>query len=259
MQRLSFHHLPVYHSCNFRFFDEGEWHVTRTWHEHVMIFMLDGVLHFTEDEKPVSVCKNHYYIQKAHMRQSADRPSECPRYFYIHFGGVIEDSDAGLPLQGRFDPQIILPLLENIQSICKDPARTRFEKRFVFYKLLSALDSSQIKPHSPRRALAENIHDIIVAESALPFSMDKLSLRLSYSKNYLIEVFKEVYGTTPYKFLNLIRLESARQLLITTEKSCQAISDECGFSEYSLFYKQFCARFGSSPQTYKKQLCLPED
>ena len=88
--------------------------------------------------------------------------------------------------------------------------------------------------------------------------MDVLSDRLSYSKNYLIDVFKETYGTTPYKYVNLTRLENARQLLITTDKSCQAISDECGFSEYSLFYKLFRAHFDTSPQLYKKKMCKQE-
>ncbi len=259
MEKLSFHHLPKYTACNFRFFDEGESHITRMWDQHVLIFMLEGTLHFTEDGVPVSVCKNHYYIQKAFLRQSADRPSECPRYFYIHFEGSIEDTDEGLPLEGKFDPQVMVPLFKEMERICKDPIRTRFEKRYIFYKLLSILDSSQKKLVSPRRALAEKMYEIIAAESSAPFSIEELSERLSYSKNYLIDVFKQTYGTTPYKYVNLLRLENARQLLITTEKSCQTISDECGFSEYSLFYKLFRAHFGSSPLEYKKQMCNRRD
>ncbi len=258
MQRLSFHHLPVYRWCNFRFFEPGEMHVTRVWPQHVIIFMLEGTLNFTEDGREVSVCKNHYYIQKAFLRQSANVPSDSPRYFYIHFEGSIEDTDEGLAMEGKFDPQLMVPLFHEMEKICKDPIRTRFEKRYVFYKLLTALDSSQKKLISPQRALAEKMHDIILRESSSPFSMEDLSERLSYSKNYLIEVFKRTYGTTPYKYVNHMRLENARQLLITTDKSCQAISDECGFSEYSLFYKLFRAQFGSSPQIYKKQMCRAE-
>ena len=259
MEKLSFHHLPKYSSCNFRTFEEGESHITRMWDQNVLIFMLEGTLHFTENGVPVSVCKNHYYIQKARLRQSADRPSECPRYFYIHFWGNVEETDDGLPLEGKFDPQTMLPLFREMEKICKDPIRTRFEKRYIFYKLLSVLDSSQKKLVSPRRALAERMHDIILAESASPFSMEELSERLSYSKNYLIDVFKQTYGTTPYKYVNLMRLENACQLLITTEKSCQAISDECGFSEYSLFYKLFRAQFGCSPQLYRRRVCMRDE
>ncbi len=259
MERLSFHHLPKYRLCNFRFFEPGELHVTRVWPQHVLIFMLDGVLKFVENGKRVCVCKNHYYIQKAFMHQSADEPSDCPRYFYIHFDGNIEDTDEGLPLEGKFDAQLMLPLFYEMEKVCKDPIRTRFEKRYVFYKLLTALDSSQKKFISPQRALAEKMHEIILRECNGAFSMDRLSERLSYSKNYLIDVFKKTYGTTPYKYVNLMRLENARQLLITTDKSCQSISDECGFSEYSLFYKLFRAQFGVSPQIYKKQMCKSEE
>ena len=221
--------------------------------------MLDGTLSFVEDDRRVTLCKNQYYIQKAFLHQSADEPSDCPRYFYIHFDGSIEDTDEGLPLEGRFDPQIMCPLFDEMEKICKDPIRTRFEKRFIFYKLLTALDSSRKKYVSPQRALAERMHEIILRECNAPFSMDKLSERLSYSKNYLIDVFKHTYGTTPYKYVNLMRLENARQLLIATDKSCQTISDECGFSEYSLFYKLFRAQFGTSPQNYKKRMCRATD
>ena len=255
MERLSFHHLPIYRQCSYRRFKPGEKHVTRTWHEHVIIFMIDGSLTFTEDGKKVTVCKNHYYIQKALLRQSADEPSDCPVYFYIHFDGNIEETEDGLPLEGKFDPMIMLPLFQEVEKICKDTFRTRFEKRFIFYKLLAALDSSQKDVKTPAQILAEKLHDIILDEYAQPFSIEAMSERLRYSKNYLIDVFRQYYGTTPYKYVNLMRLEKARHLLITTDKSCQSISDECGFSEYSLFYKLFRAQFGASPLIYKKKLC----
>lgn len=255
MERLSFHHLPKYKSSNFRLFEPGEMHVTRVWHEHVMIFMIDGTLNFTEEGKHVSVCKNHYYIQKAFLHQSADKASECPHYFYIHFEGSIEETQEGLALEGRFDPQLILPLIYETDKICKDPSRTRFEKRYVFYKLISTLDSSQKKLVTPQRALAERMHEIILDQYLSPFSVEELSDRLSYSKNYLIDVFKKTYALTPYKYVNMLRLEHARQLLITTDKSCQTVSDECGFAEYSLFYKLFRSQFGTSPQQYKQQMC----
>ena len=255
MEKLSFHHLPAYRLCAFRYFEPGEKHITRVWHENVMIFMLDGTLKFIEDGKRVSVCKNQYYIQKAYLSQTADEPSDCPKYFYIHFEGSIEETEDGLPLQGTFDPSVMLPLFKEVEKVCHDKFRTHFEKRYVFYKLLSALDSSQKKFKTPQQELAEKINDIILEEYSTHFSIEEISERLRYSKNYLIDVFREQYGTTPYKYVNLMRLEKARRLLITTDKSCQMISDECGFSEYSLFYKLFKAHFGISPQIYKKQMC----
>ena len=127
MQRLSFHHLPKYCLCNFRFFEPGEMHMTRVWHEHVLIFMLEGTLHFTEDGRRVSVCKNHYYIQKANLHQSADIPSECPQYFYVHFEGSIEETDDGIPLEGKFDPDEILPLLDSYLAGFGFPSRKMYE------------------------------------------------------------------------------------------------------------------------------------
>ena len=62
MEKLSFDRLPKFRLCNFRHFEEGEKHITRVWYTHVAIFMLDGVLRFTEDGREVELCKNQYYI-----------------------------------------------------------------------------------------------------------------------------------------------------------------------------------------------------
>lgn len=255
MQRLSFHHLPTYRLCSFRYFEPGEKHITRVWPEHVLVLVLEGVLRFTEDGRRVSVCKNHYYIQKANLPQTADEPSDCPEYFYVHFTGSVEDTDEGLPIEGSYDPVLMLPLFKEMEKICRDPFKSRFEKRYVFYKLLSALDSSQKKLMTAQQKLAQKLHEIILEEYAQPFSIEEVSDRLCYSKNYVIDVFRAQYGTTPYKYVNLMRLEKGRQLLLTTDKSCQEISDECGFSEYSLFYKLFRAHYGTSPLLYKKSMC----
>ena len=253
MQKLSFQHLPKYRLSNFRRFDEGEYHITRTWHTHVAIFMLDGVLRFTEDGREVELCKNQYYIQKAGLYQSASVPSDCPIYFYIHFDGKIDESASGLDIEGSFDQGVMLELFYEMDRAGKDPLCSKLEQRCAFYNILCALSSKQNERISPQRELASRMHDMIGSECMGSFSIEEMSERLSYSKNYLIDVFKKTYGTTPYKYLNLMRLENARQLLITTDKSCQEISDECGFSEYSLFYKQFSARFGISPTLYKKE------
>lgn len=254
MEKLSFDRLPKFRLCNFRHFEEGEKHITRVWYTHVAIFMLDGVLRFTEDGREVELCKNQYYIQKAFLNQSASVPSDSPTYFYIHFDGSIEESEDGLALFGTFDPRAMLPIFYEMEKVGKDPICKELEKRFVFYKLLTALYSSQKKAVSVQMELAEKMHDMILAESTGHLSIEEMSERLSYSKNYLIDVFKKAYGTTPYRYLNLMRLENARQMLITTDKSCQTISDECGFSEYSLFYKLFCARYGISPKKCRTSL-----
>ena len=254
MEKVSFHHIPTYKMCAFRRFEEGEKHITRCWHEHVLIFMIDGTLRFTEDGEEKVVCKNHYYIQKAFRMQSADCPSEGPYYFWVHFEGGIEETEDGIALEGEYDPLVMLPLFKEMERICHDTFSTKFEKRFVFYRLLAALDSSQKEVKSSSQLLAERVHDLILEEYASSFSMDEVSKRLGYSKNYLIDVFDRHYGVTPYKFANHLRIEKSRQLLISTDMSCQNISDACGFSEYSAFYKLFRARFGTSPGEYKKNM-----
>lgn len=64
--------------------------------------------------------------------------------------------------------------------------------------------------------------------------------------------FREIYHTTPGKWLIQKRLEYGRYLLKQTEKSITEVVLDCGFKNSSHFSRVFKERFGISPVHYKK-------
>ena len=46
---LTFPPFPVYTCSAYRQFEEGEFHLTRTFGEYVLLIVIDGTLRFTED------------------------------------------------------------------------------------------------------------------------------------------------------------------------------------------------------------------
>jgi len=66
--------------------------------------------------------------------------------------------------------------------------------------------------------------------------------------------FKKYLAKTPKQFINEIRLENARRLLIETKLPIMEIAFRCGFSEHSYFSRQFKTLFGILPSQIRETL-----
>ncbi|TPH15776.1 helix-turn-helix domain-containing protein [Litorilituus lipolyticus] len=65
--------------------------------------------------------------------------------------------------------------------------------------------------------------------------------------------FKKHLGLTPKQFINQVRLEQARRLLIDTQRPIAQIAHETGFVDNSYFTRQFMKYFEELPTTLRKQ------
>ncbi|NUZ12785.1 AraC family transcriptional regulator [Pseudoalteromonas sp. McH1-7] len=66
--------------------------------------------------------------------------------------------------------------------------------------------------------------------------------------------FKKHLAKTPNQFINEVRLENARKLLVETRLPVSQVAYQCGFSEPSYFSKQFRRLFGDIPSQLRKKL-----
>ncbi|HOM17755.1 MAG TPA: DNA-binding transcriptional regulator [Thermoguttaceae bacterium] len=65
-----------------------------------------------------------------------------------------------------------------------------------------------------------------------PFGVELLESHLSVSRRYLYYHFQQCLGCTPYRYINRMRVERAKQLLAApTRLKLYHIARECGFSE----------------------------
>lgn len=75
---------------------------------------------------------------------------------------------------------------------------------------------------------------------------------IGMGKTSLYEKLKELTGKTPGEYIRMVCLDHASKLLKTTQLTVQEVMYKSGFSSKSYFYKEFAARFGSSPKEYRK-------
>lgn len=82
-----------------------------------------------------------------------------------------------------------------------------------------------------------------------PLSLDSLAERFFVSKYHLSHEFNRHIGTSVYRYIQKKRLQIARQLLAQGQKP-NKVSSECGFGDYTGFYRAFRAEYNISPREY---------
>ena len=86
-----------------------------------------------------------------------------------------------------------------------------------------------------------------------PLRLDDLAARFFISKSYLNRHFKAYTTATVYAYLMALRITHARRMLREGATAAEA-GRECGFSDYSTFYKAFKAQTGITPQEFKARV-----
>lgn len=86
-----------------------------------------------------------------------------------------------------------------------------------------------------------------------PLRLDDLAARFFISKSYLNRHFKAYTNATVYAYLMALRVTHARRMLREGATAAEA-GRECGFSDYSTFYKAFKAQTGITPQEFKARV-----
>lgn len=109
------------------------------------------------------------------------------------------------------------------------------------------------------RVLTENadLPDIIrkkldeSVESA--FNLDKLCQGINYSKNYVINVFKNKYKVTPYQYFLDKKIDAAKTYLTHTNVSVGNISQILHYADQQYFSSSFKKSVGCSPLEYRRK------
>lgn len=84
-------------------------------------------------------------------------------------------------------------------------------------------------------------------------TLDELSSVFFTSNSYLVKHFKLETGKTIVEYLNDIRIERAKLLLVTSGKSIEEISYSVGYESPKYFARIFKSIVGMSPSAFTRQ------
>ena len=248
---LDFYPSPNFCACSTKTFLQGEIHVTRYFKKSVLILMLDGVLRFIEDGKEITLTRGEYYIQRQGLFQEGIPLESPPIYFYVEFYGHYSDEENGLALRGRFSPEKLSGITESLEALFKNHKANFFLLNSYMCRIFSEL-LENTPPLNEKTNTARLIKNFISSNYYSQTKISDIAKNFGYAEDYIIRIFKEIYGITPHKYLTNIRLEHARWLLENTDKTADEIAISVGYNDFSTFFRAFKSAYGNSPREIKR-------
>jgi len=82
--------------------------------------------------------------------------------------------------------------------------------------------------------------------------LEELAKIAKTSVSSLTRAFKDEVGMTALQYQHRIRLEPARNLLLSSDLSIEKISDKCGFNDPRSFRRTWATTFGISPSEFRQ-------
>lgn len=153
--------------------------------------------------------------------------------------------------------------LDAIFNCKRDHSVKRFfleGKVFEIFSHQLKMFGDDLKPKDQEMVLRQTDVDLIrEAKRILSESLDEaptiieLSRMVGINQQKLKKGFKQIYHTTPYRFLRNARLNESRLLLLEGSTSVSEVAEKIGYSNKSHFAKRFKEKFGVLPREFVKE------
>jgi AraC-like DNA-binding protein len=126
----------------------------------------------------------------------------------------------------------------------------------IFFKIFSNGYAEKASENIPQKNMKldkiKEVISYIQTHYNEAISIKKLAEIAEYSEYHFIRFFKLQTGRTCVEFINLLRVEKAANLLVTTKNSVTDIAYDVGFGDVSYFIKIFKKYFKVSPREFRK-------
>lgn len=109
-----------------------------------------------------------------------------------------------------------------------------------------------ILAQNPPATTVERVIQYIQSHLGEQITLEQLSGIAFVSKSYLTKQFKQETGQTVIEYVNNARIEKAKMLLVTTQKTVEEISYAVGFESPKYFFRVFKALTGQTPLAFSK-------
>lgn len=227
--------------------------------EYELLYILNGdVTHVVEDRKYklhkhdlVLVRPNQYHFIQIDSSEN-----------YQRYNLLFDSEVLGFDIVDQLDRDI------EVISCRSHPVLTELFRKMDYYQSVLSQEDLQhmvslliqellynllLTHEATGRAPTENLHP--VASKALATindnlftikSVEQVAQALFVTESYLYRVFKRELKTTPLKYITEKRLTAARQLLHQGMPPTK-VYEECGFDDYSTFYRSYRSHFDCSP------------
>ncbi|MBN1675059.1 MAG: helix-turn-helix transcriptional regulator [Kiritimatiellae bacterium] len=94
------------------------------------------------------------------------------------------------------------------------------------------------------------LRGLIEKHACRDMPMEEIYAQIRLSHSHAQMLFVKTFGTTSVAYRNRLRLERARELLLSTQMKVREVSETVGFADPAYFSRAFRAAFGVSPSRF---------
>ena len=245
-------------------------HIERTMKDYELFFVTDGELYLNRN-KETKIIENEIFLQAKTDRQKGTRAA-CSTFYWAHFDGdvkIVHSLDEVEKIkQGQgtwifFPEHFSLYNSERVSIFFSEITHYRMEPNsdIILNCLMTALlaelcrQYEQTPVYKTNRRFGEILGYVHMHYKDLDFSLNKLADTFSYNTKYLSRLFRKNTGKTAVEYLSDLRINTAKQLLITSSESIYIIAKSVGFSNQYYFMNLFKKATGMTPTQYRNIFC----
>ena len=118
------------------------------------------------------------------------------------------------------------------------------------------MEQKNAKRAAEDKLLFEQIQNTIIEQKLFlnpQFTRSEYIALGAANRNKAAQMLREFAGTNLYEYINDMRLEYARKLMLEHPTApLKAISADAGFSNIRTFYRLFLSKYGTTPTKYRK-------
>lgn len=228
----------------------------RKLHMYKFIFVLEGKYRATTNGKTFEINKNEALFAKKGEYYFSRSITNVFDYIEVEF--VIHNNSINGELRDFYQfekPEKIETLMLEMHKIwCEDYTAKAFQLKSLMYQLFVCLIQENEKQnlnfqyHKIKNSVA-----YIEENYGKNIEIKELADMCNFSLSQYNRIFKEVFNTTPKKYINQFRIARAKELLSGTNYPVISISELCGFSDNYYFCKFFKGYTGLSPLKYRAE------
>jgi AraC-like DNA-binding protein len=263
--------------------NEGFLHGDRCLDTFVLLVGNSGNLHIAQNERKYILSKNQYLILFPGYRHYGYKQSEdILSYFWCHF--YIPEGKYRILTEDEQEPYSASSLTDcNKKCIslipefgeCLRPDRINLQFRhlidtsrdqnrldricdltisLLILEMAHMYTITEIQAHSTQRMnpITSGVIDYIHHNYSADINVAKVAKKLGYNPNYISVVFRKTTGISLLHYINSIRIDAAKNLLLNSSNSIKFIAAQVGFNDEKHFMKLFRSFENTTPTKYRK-------
>lgn len=249
--------------------------------DYLLIMVIEGVLHLQINGEMYGLHPNELLTLPPNTMICGTRPSPQVTFLWCHFMpqctiSDVPDSKAGElctllyhQMLAEHDAVILLPykfqmirpnrLVVLLQQLLDISNTGNFSRRFAEHMLGAILfEITQqvviyflVQPPSRKSLRFSEISEWVRINVFHHISVGDIAERFNYNSNYLSNLFKKKTGLSLNQYIMNTKMEAAKGLLVTTDKTIKDIAVQLAFDDPRYFMRCFKHCTGLTPTAYR--------